>query len=355
MPINMVIHEKRKEIGLTQEQIADYLGVSTPAVNKWERGATYPDITLLPALARLLKVDLNTLLCFNEDLSEQEITHFTEALSDEIKKNGLGRGFEMAMEKVREYPNCSSLIHTTALVLDGSLIMSGTPTDEREKFEETIIKLYERASKSEEDSIRNMASFMLASKYMNLEKYEDAQEILDTLPDSNVPDKKQLKVQLCILQDKLTEAGEILEQKLLTTLNGIMASLNTLAGINLKEGNPQNAAKIADISKEATKLFGLWDYNAFVTPLELAFAKKDVPEIIELVNSLLSSAKTPWKADKSPLFSHIAAQYMQKDATGQASRLLPPLLSEFETNPEYAFLQSNKDFQELIKTYRLEC
>lgn len=33
-----MIREKRKELSLTQEQIANYLGVSTPAVNKWEKG-----------------------------------------------------------------------------------------------------------------------------------------------------------------------------------------------------------------------------------------------------------------------------------------------------------------------------
>ena len=64
MKINEIIREKRKALSLTQEQIADFLGVSTPAVSKWEKGAAYPDITLLPALARLLKTDLNTLLFF---------------------------------------------------------------------------------------------------------------------------------------------------------------------------------------------------------------------------------------------------------------------------------------------------
>ena len=77
MKINQVIREKRKEQNLTQEQVGEYLGVSTPAVNKWEKGSSYPDITILPALARLLKGDLNTLLCFNEELSDQEIGHFT--------------------------------------------------------------------------------------------------------------------------------------------------------------------------------------------------------------------------------------------------------------------------------------
>ena len=37
MRINQIIREKRKKLSLTQEQIAEYLGVSTPAVNKWEK------------------------------------------------------------------------------------------------------------------------------------------------------------------------------------------------------------------------------------------------------------------------------------------------------------------------------
>ncbi|WP_334307471.1 helix-turn-helix transcriptional regulator [uncultured Intestinibacter sp.] len=37
MKINEIIKLKRKELNLTQEQVAEYLGVTTPAVNKWER------------------------------------------------------------------------------------------------------------------------------------------------------------------------------------------------------------------------------------------------------------------------------------------------------------------------------
>ena len=41
MKINQIIREKRKELSLTQEQIAGLLGVSTPAVNKWEKGVSH--------------------------------------------------------------------------------------------------------------------------------------------------------------------------------------------------------------------------------------------------------------------------------------------------------------------------
>ena len=71
MRIGEQIKNYRKTAGLTQEQEANYLGVSTPAVNKWEKGNTYPDISLLPALARLLKIDMNELFSFHEELTEK--------------------------------------------------------------------------------------------------------------------------------------------------------------------------------------------------------------------------------------------------------------------------------------------
>ena len=58
MKINEIIKEKRLALGYTQEQLAKFLNLTTPAVNKWERGISYPDITILPALARILILSL---------------------------------------------------------------------------------------------------------------------------------------------------------------------------------------------------------------------------------------------------------------------------------------------------------
>ena len=76
MAMAEVLREKRKALGLTQEQVANYLGITTPAVNKWEKGLSCPDLTLLPVLARLLKTDPNTLLGFQENLTDMEVTLF---------------------------------------------------------------------------------------------------------------------------------------------------------------------------------------------------------------------------------------------------------------------------------------
>lgn len=64
MNIGQVIRKYRKEAGITQGEMAKRLGVSTPAVNKWENGNSNPDIELLAPIARLLHVSLDTLLSF---------------------------------------------------------------------------------------------------------------------------------------------------------------------------------------------------------------------------------------------------------------------------------------------------
>ena len=74
MQIGKTIRKYRKEKGLTQEEMANRLGITTPAVNKWENENSYPDIALLAPIARLLGISLDTLLSFQEDLTGEEIT-----------------------------------------------------------------------------------------------------------------------------------------------------------------------------------------------------------------------------------------------------------------------------------------
>lgn len=57
-----VISKRRKESGLTQNQLVQSLGVSFQAVSKWENGTAYPDIAILPKLAAVLNTTTDALL-----------------------------------------------------------------------------------------------------------------------------------------------------------------------------------------------------------------------------------------------------------------------------------------------------
>lgn len=56
------ISEKRKARGMTQDQLAESLGVSSQAVSKWENDISCPDISLLPMLSDILGVSIDVLL-----------------------------------------------------------------------------------------------------------------------------------------------------------------------------------------------------------------------------------------------------------------------------------------------------
>lgn len=56
------IYSKRKELGLTQQELADKLHISFQAVSKWENSGAYPDIELLPEIAAILGTTVDSLL-----------------------------------------------------------------------------------------------------------------------------------------------------------------------------------------------------------------------------------------------------------------------------------------------------
>ena len=56
------IAQKRKAINMSQRELADHLHITDKAVSKWERGLSFPDITILIPLAQILDVSLYDLL-----------------------------------------------------------------------------------------------------------------------------------------------------------------------------------------------------------------------------------------------------------------------------------------------------
>ncbi|MDO4500544.1 MAG: helix-turn-helix transcriptional regulator [Erysipelotrichaceae bacterium] len=80
----------RKEKNLTQKDLADKLHVTVSAVSKWERGLSYPDITMLEPLSEVLDINITELIKSersNSDLSHYEASELIkEIISEERMK-----------------------------------------------------------------------------------------------------------------------------------------------------------------------------------------------------------------------------------------------------------------------------
>lgn len=73
-----VISKRRKELGLTQNQLAQSLGVSFQAVSKWENSTAYPDIAMLPKLAAALNTTADALLGYSSVVTDYDRRYDTE-------------------------------------------------------------------------------------------------------------------------------------------------------------------------------------------------------------------------------------------------------------------------------------
>ena len=153
---------------------------------------SYPDITILPPLARLLNTDLNTLLSFQDDLSKKEVTLMMNKVSEAFEKQGYQAGYEMAMSKIKEFPNCDLLIVNMATLLDGGLTLYGKNVDTNE-YNSIIQSLYEKVSSSNNTTLREQAQSSLINKLIQKKEYDRAQDILNTISSDRYFDKKQIQ------------------------------------------------------------------------------------------------------------------------------------------------------------------
>lgn len=341
MQIHKIIKERRLMKHYTQEMLANHLGVSTSAVNKWEKGISYPDITILPVLARVLDTDLNTLLSFKDDMSIDEIGIFLNSLSDKLNQEGLDAVYTCAMDKIKEYPTCDSLTFNVALFLDGAISMSYS-----NEYDFTIIEpLYKRLLQSYDLNIQNQSKKILIQRYIQKQEYMQAEELLNSLSDVQPIDKKQLQIQLYMAQGNLTKAVELEEVQIYQTIENLQNMLHTLMEIALKDERREDALTIANISSTSSKIFDLWEYNSYLSPFLYYVAIKDEDNSIRLLQSLFKAIKQPWKPNQSVLYKHMITKELDSQ---YSERLTNSLLNALQNDDEIEFLKENTLFQELL-------
>lgn len=83
MRLGSSLYHARKKSGLTQEAVAEKLGVSRQTISKWETNETLPDIRQSKGLAMLYHMTLDELIEY--DFDEQQAQQMIESVSDEAQ------------------------------------------------------------------------------------------------------------------------------------------------------------------------------------------------------------------------------------------------------------------------------
>ncbi len=165
--IGEMLKALRKEQRMTQEQVAEALNVSFQSISRWENGLSYPDITLVPTIARLFDVSTDTL--FDMDVSERE--HTRERYEQEYKEHRQSGNLaacrdtmHKALEQFpRDHHMMMNLAETLQLFEDGSAAERSAYADDH--YASQIRSLCERVLEDCQKEPERLRATLLLCRY----------------------------------------------------------------------------------------------------------------------------------------------------------------------------------------------
>lgn len=342
MQIGETIRTYRKALGMTQEEMANRLGVTAPAVNKWEKGNSLPDVTLLPPIARLLHISLDTLLSFQEELTEEEIVRLVVEMDERLKRDPYEDVFQWAKGILETYPNCHRLFCQVALILDAWRMAKRIPDDGR--YEKYFCSCYIQALESEDEAIRIRAAGSLYGYYVRNEQYEKAEAYLAYYSERD-PERKRKQAEIYSRTGRAEEAYRAYEELLFEMDQMTCLIFNSIYTLAMQEKDMEKARLMVKKQQGLAALFEMGEYQEWVSGLDLAAAESDAEAAVKIAGHLLSGLDGMDDFHHSPLYEHVPFQPLQN---GVADQIRRTLLEGFRNEEMFSSIREDKRWQEFL-------
>lgn len=343
MSLGKVIRKYRKNRNLTQEEMAGRLGVTASAVNKWENENSYPDITLLAPIARLLNISLDTLLSFREDLTTEEINEIVCEADSKLKEESYDEAFLWAKKKLEQYPNCEELILNIAIIFDAQRIVQ--EVSNKEEYDDYLCSLYVRVLDSDDETIRIRAADSLVGFYMRKKQYDKAEKYLEYFSIQN-PERKRKQAQIYVETGRVKEAYKAYEELLFSDYQRVSMELHGMYMLALQDNDRKRAHRLVDKQKELARCFEMGKYYEISSGLELATLEKDIDSVVTIMEEMLSCIEQIGDFRKSQLYEHMEFKEIREDYMAEVKE---NLLKCFCDEESFGFLKNDERWQRLVK------
>lgn len=240
LSIGTNIQRLRRARGLTQEQLADAVGVSAAAVSKWETGAACPDLFLLAPLARLLGTDLNQLMDFRPQLTDREAQALLREYRTLYESGRPEEAASLCRNLLHQYPNDLWLKFYLASLF---LIYAQDSAQ--------AVELLEACAESEDETLRANAAYVLAGLLCHGpgQDLERAQKLLDGLSFPAL-DVRALRMSLLAEQAHWDQAEQLAGDALQEHLSDAILCLQFLAKGARARGDLARAREMLDRAEQ---------------------------------------------------------------------------------------------------------
>jgi transcriptional regulator with XRE-family HTH domain len=162
--INMakVLIKKRKEKGITQDELADFIGVSKASVSKWEREQSYPDIALIPQLAAYFNISIDELMDYQPQMIKADIRQLYRRLSSRFASQPFDQVMDECRQIIKKYYSCFPLLLQIGILMVNHAELVKDTQKSTALFEEAKALFMRVKEESDEVALARQALYMEA-------------------------------------------------------------------------------------------------------------------------------------------------------------------------------------------------
>lgn len=160
--IAKVLVNLRKEKGITQDELANYIGVSKASVSKWETEQSYPDITFLPLLASYFNISIDDLIDYKPQMTKEDIRKLYRSLSVDFTSKPFDSVMEDCRKIIKKHYSCFPLLLQMGILMINHVELLKEPQKSASLIEETRALFIRVKEESGDVSMTKQALFMEA-------------------------------------------------------------------------------------------------------------------------------------------------------------------------------------------------
>ena len=160
--IAKVLVNKRKEKSITQDELANYLGVSKASVSKWETGQSYPDVTFLPKLAAYFNISVDELIDYKPQMAKEDIRKLYRSLSTDFTSKPFDSVMEDCRKTIKKYYSCFPLLLQMGILMINHIDLLKDPQKVASLTAEAKVLFIRVREECDDVSITKLALFMEA-------------------------------------------------------------------------------------------------------------------------------------------------------------------------------------------------
>ena len=351
-----IFTERRKELAVTQEQIAHYVGVSRAAVSKWEKGLSYPDITLLPKLATYFNVSIDLLLGYEPQMTKERIMYTYTIFAKRLGNEPFEQVDEQIDEMIAEYYSCFPFLLKIAQLYMNYYPKAANPDEILEK----CLTLCERIkTQSHHRQLSYEATVLEAFIYIMQGKPKQVLELLgeEAAVQYGV---EQLIATAHTMLGAGEKAKEVLQVSMYQQTVGLIS--NATETILLEIDHPTYFDETIKRMQQLLETFQIANLNpniALVFYIKAAggYMMKNQPEqalqMIECYTKVCSTLKFPLELQGDSYFYKLGdwidqQERIDKQAPRDNLSIKKDLVTSIANNPMFSVLQDNTQFKMMM-------